>query len=109
MQSGAISDTQINASSECSYRYAANQGRLNLQATEFKKGVWIPAKGDVNPWLQVDVGNHYTKVTRVATQGRNYTSPLNWVTKYKLQYSHDGANFQYYREQGQTRDKVIST
>ena len=29
------------------------------------------------------------------------------MTKYKLQYSDDGVNFQYYKEQGQTTDKVI--
>jgi len=46
------------------------------------------------------------KVTRVATQGR-YSVYNQWVTKYKLQYSDDGVNFQYYKEQGQTTDKVI--
>jgi len=38
-------------------------------------------------------------VTRVATQGRN-AAYSQWVTKYKLQYSDDGVNFQYYQENG---------
>ena len=48
----------------------------------------------------------------MATQGRNYNrrwppgSHSQWVKEYKLQYSDDGVNFQYYREQGQPTDEV---
>ena len=49
--------------------------------------------------MQIDLGNQHTKVTRVATQGRN-AAYSQWVTKYKLQYSDDGVNFQYYQENG---------
>ena len=45
------------------------------------------------------VRNQHAKVTRVATQGRN-AAYIQWVTKYKLQYSDDGVNFQYYQENG---------
>ena len=111
MESGAISDSQISASSQYDANHAAIQGRLNFQETSGKAGAWVPAYNDGNPWLQVDLGNQLTNVTRVATQGRNYNQwprgPHNqWVTKYKLQYSDDGVNFQYYREQGQPTDKV---
>ena len=112
MEIGAISNSQISASSEFDANAAAIQGRLNFQETSIKAGAWITATRDVNQWLQVDLGNQLTTVTRVATQGRHYSSqwpygPHNqWVTKYKLQYSDDGVNFQYYREQGQTTDKV---
>lgn len=44
------------------------------------------------------MGSEYTKVTGTATQGRG--DHPQWVTKYKLQYSKDGVNFNYYREQG---------
>ena len=114
MESGAISDSQISASSEAHIdaNHAAIQGRLNFQETSVKAGAWVAATDDVNQWLQVDLGNQLTKVTRVATQGRNQSSQWpweahsQWVTKYKLQYSNDGVNFQYYREQGQTAKKV---
>ena len=113
MESGLISDSQISASSENDANHAAIQGRLNFQETSSKAGAWEAATNNVSQWLQVDLGSQFTKVTRVATQGRNYSSQWNtnhsqWVTKYKLQYSDDSANFHYYREQGQNTAKVIT-
>ena len=103
MKDGAISDGQITASSQYDSNHAPFQGRLDF--TKWKGGSWSASKNDLHQWLQVDLGNESTKVTRVATQGRNDYN--QWVTKYKLQYRNDGVNFQYYREQGQTVDKVI--
>ena len=107
MEAGTISDGQISASSEASAIYAAIQGRLHFQETVDIAGGWSAATNDANQWLQVDLGRQLAKVTRVATQGRNgpYTQ---LVTKYKLQYSNDGVNFQNYTEQGQNLDKVIN-
>ena len=104
MENGAISNGQITASSEWDVNYAAIQGRLNFQGNQYKKGSWSARKSNKNQWLQVDLGSEHTKVTRVATQGRH--DYPQWVTKYKLQYSNDGVNFQFYREQRQTEDKV---
>ena len=98
METGAISDAQISASSEWDANHAAKQGRLDFQAVSGKAGSWSAKANNVNQWLQIDLGNQHTKVTRVATQGRNAHSQR--VTKYKLQYSDDGVNFQYYRENG---------
>ena len=104
MENGAIPDAQITASSEFDENHAASQGRLNFQANGTKIGSWSVGTADVNQWLQVDLGSLDTKVSRVATQGRNGFE--QWVTKYKLQYSDDGVNFQCYKEQGQTAAKV---
>ena len=104
MENGAISDGQISASSQLDSSHAVTQARLHFKATAGKAGSWSARSNDVNQWLQIDLGNWHTNVTRVATQGRNY-SPL-WVTKYKLQYSSNGVNFQDYKEQGQTAAKV---
>ena len=65
----------------------------------------MAAQNDVNQWLQVDLGNQYTKATRVATQGREYSSYR--VTEYKLQYSNDGVNVQYYKEQNTDKVKLV--
>ena len=65
---------------------------------------------DADQWLQIDLfslGNKYTRITGVATQGRRNERYQQWVSKYKLQYSNDGVNFRYYKEQGQTADKVL--
>ncbi len=104
MENGTISDAQITGSSQWDANHAAIQGRLNFKAIPWSAGCWSAGSNDLHPWLQVDMGSQYTKVTRVATQGRNDYD--QWVTKYKLQYSNDGASFQYYREQRQTGDKV---
>ena len=94
---GSISDEQISASSEKETR-AAIQGRLN------SGGDWTALVNDVNQWLQIDLRNHHTRVTKIATQGGNAVS--NWVIKYKLQYSDDGVIFKYYRKEGYCKDKV---
>jgi len=107
MESGAISDKQIKASSQWDSNHAPFQGRLHFQGISFKAGSWSAGKNDLHQWLQVDLGSQYSKVTRVATQGRNAYN--QWVTKYKLQYSNDGVTFQYYRERGETVDKVQYT
>lgn len=104
MESGAITDGQISASSEHSARLAAIRGRLNVQHSPGKGGSWAAQYLDQNQWLQIDVGSQYTKVTCVATQGRS--DHPQWVTKYMLQYSNSGGNFHDYRQQYHTTYKV---
>lgn len=106
MENGAISDAQITASSEWRSSHAAVQGRRNFKATATKAGGWSAGRNDVSQWLQVDLGSQSTKVTGVATQGRN--AAIQWVTKYNLQYSDNGVNFQYYKELGGTVKKVTT-
>ena len=104
MQSNAIPNAHIRASTEWDKNHAAIQGRLHFKAGGGKQGAWSARSNDVNQWLQVDLGNKHTEVTGVATQGRNAYG--QWVTKYKLQYSHDGVNFYYYKDHEQSGTKV---
>ena len=104
MENYAIPNGQVKASSEWDGNHAAIQGRLHYKAIPGKAGSWSARSNDVNQWLQVDLGNEFTKVTGVASQGRNGAN--QWVTKYKLQYSNDGVHFQYYWEEGQGAEKV---
>ena len=102
MQSGAISFDQITASSSWNNNLGANKSRLHSDKP------WSVGSGneDLDQWLQIDLGVEYTtNVTKVATQGSSVAN--QWVTEYKLDYSNDGANFQYYREPGQNMDKVV--
>ena len=103
MENYAISDGHITASSEYSSHHAARLSRLKYEGGT---GGWRAAVSNANQWLQIDLGLLYTKVTGVATQGRHSTSFPFRVSKYKLQYSDNGASFQYYREEGQNIDKV---
>lgn len=104
MESGAISDAQITASSQFDDNHAPARARLNTRLTGIKKGGWSSRKCDLSQWLLVDLGS-YTTVTRVATQGRNGHN--QWVTKYRLQYSNDGVNFHFYQEPGENSAKVF--
>lgn len=102
MSDGVITDAQITASSEWNpVSHSVSFGRLYNKAGS---GAWVVRISDLSQWIQVDVGRQRTRITRVATQGR-YNYP-QWVTMYNLQVSNDGENFQYYKEQDQTTNKV---
>ena len=109
MENGAISDEQITASSQYTADHAAQQGRLHFQETATTSGSWIAVTTDANQWLQIELRTLGTKVSRVATQGSNGVNHIDWVTSYMLQYGNDGVTFHYYREQGETADKVQPT
>lgn len=100
METGAISDAQVTASSEYSVNYAASRGRLHGSRA------WAAGTTDVNQWLQIDLGGNHPTVARVATQGQGDTNNNEWVTEYKIKHSNDGVSFYYYREQGQAVDKA---
>lgn len=105
MESGAITDGQISASTENPY-HPAIRGRLHSRQSGNNAGACLPTNQDAKQWLQVDLGDQFTTVTRVATQGRNGYQYGQWVTKYQLLYSNENANFQYYKEQGKTTVRV---
>lgn len=105
MENGAILDGQITASSQWDEHHAPFQGRLHFKKSGNKQGSWSAARSDPYQWLQIDLVSQYNEVTGVATQGRN-DFKYQYITKYKLQYGSDGVNFQYYRERGETADKV---
>ena len=107
-------DSQLSASSEGEASFvgkkkkkkhlSAKYGRLNRS---YWPVCWSPSESDENQWFQVHLGKYYTYVTRIATQGCLLST--YWTASYKLQYSNDGVNFQYYKERGQSEDKVKDT
>ena len=103
MESGAIADSRITASSEWSVDFSPKRARLNIRETNSGGGAWASLTVDLDQWLQIDLGK-ITAVTHVATQGRNNFSSGQWVTKYKLQFSNDGASFLFYKREGESTD-----
>ena len=103
MEDETITDAQVSASTRLDDNHSPSQARLNFKEVGRKAGGWSALRNDVNQWLQVTLGS-YTRVTRVATQGRNGYD--QWVTKYELQYSDDGVTFQIYRQKGHSSWKV---
>ena len=106
MESGTIADSQITASSEWSAYHSPNRARLyTTETVAYERGAWSSLTSDLNQWLQVDL-DKITPVTHVATQGRNSYSPAQMVTKYKMQFSDDGALFLFYKREGESTDAV---
>ena len=108
VENGQIPDRKISASSQWDANHTSEQGRLHFQASGRKVGAWCAGRNDYNQWLQADLGSQFTRITGVASQGRN-GAHRQWVTKYKLLYSNDGINFTFYRAKGQMTEKVKYT
>ena len=104
MESGAIADSQISASSSYGPNHSPQQARLHFKAGGGKTGGWSAGVSDLNQWLQADLLKK-TRVTRIATQGRN-AEYSQWVTEYKLQYGEDENTLQFYRQNGDHLDTV---
>ena len=105
MESGDITNAQIGASSMLDGNNSPGQARLHQKADGSMAGAWSAETDDLDQWLQVDLGS-YTKVSRVATQGKNGYD--QWVTMYKIRYSNDGENFWVYKEPGTSLAKVTT-
>ena len=103
MESHAILDLWINASSEASSVYRASLARLRQKNYAYGAGGWAAMDNDHDQWLQVDL-QQTTRVTGIATQGRYDFN--QWVKSYKLQYSQDGNTFTFYRRTGDYSDTV---
>ena len=106
MESGNIADSKITTSSILDEKSPASQARLNYKADGGFGGGWSSLINDANQWLQVDLGT-YTRVTRVATQGRNGYD--QWVTKYTMENSEDGQSFQVYKPSNASVARVCNT
>ena len=103
MENEEIPDAQISASSQLDENNAATQARLHLKEDGNKEGGWSALTNDFQQWLQVYLGG-YTRVTRVATQGKNGRD--QWVVKYRFQYSDDGVDFNFVKKTENSSAKV---
>ena len=104
MESGAILNSQISASSQWNSNLAPHQARLNFKGG--KGGAWSSKWSNSYQWLQVDLGSNMT-VTHIATQGRRDAD--QWVTKYKIVYRKDGPLFRFmsYRKNADTSAATV--
>ena len=106
MESRAIPDSKISASSELNSNHGPTNARLNFQAANGKTGAWSAKSNDVNQWLQVDFG-HPLQVAHIQTQGRQDCGCDQWVTSYAVSYSHDNINWQMYTHNGQEQVNIL--
>ncbi|XP_068683916.1 lactadherin-like isoform X2 [Montipora foliosa] len=99
MESRAIPNSAVTASSTWESEYEPWQARLNNAKKSQSTGSWSARTNAVGQWLQIDLGKE-TVLTNVATQGRPSDSALQWVSSYKILLSLDGANWNAYRSDG---------
>lgn len=95
-----VASPMMRASSYQNFYCRAGSGRLNGRRQGRMGGAWCAQRSDRRQWLQIDFGA-LTKVTRVATQGRQ--NSVQWVKTYSLSYSRNGITFVYYKENGRTK------
>ena len=96
MESYAIPDSSVTASSILWQLANAGKGRLHFFPKTGENGGWVANPNDrYNSWFKVDFGR-WTKVTRISTQGRQDGD--DWVTKYRVSYGYDGILFRDYQE-----------
>ncbi|KAI8516201.1 hypothetical protein Bbelb_070140, partial [Branchiostoma belcheri] len=104
MESGEIKPEQITASSvypDPIVSHGPEQAVLNNLPDMDGTGAWSPAPDDVNPYIQVDLGE-LVQVTGFITQGRPEYTPEQYVTEYTVYYSIDGINFIPYTDETNT-------
>ncbi|XP_030842139.1 lactadherin-like isoform X1 [Strongylocentrotus purpuratus] len=80
LESGALPDSALSASSCDSEPFCSSFGRLN------SKTAWIPDSNNPDQWIQVHFESSYI-VTAITTQGKNDDD--QWVTSYIVSSSFD--------------------
>ena len=98
MENRKIRSQQISVSSEFNKNHAAHLGRLNQKRAGKAIGAWSAAISNSYQFFQIDM-RVPMKVTSVSTQGRD-DNTNQWVTRYLVSYSLDGAHFTTYWSQG---------
>jgi len=95
MESGAIPDLSITASSYFNDQCYPHEARLNKKyKSNIEFGAWVVVHDKTGSWLQIDLEN-ITTVSGIATQGRP-DNRNQYTTSYKLAYSNDGQVFTEY-------------
>ena len=96
MESLAIPDDKITASTELNANTPAKNGRLNYTAGSS----WCALTNDSNPYLQIDLQTLHI-ICAVSTQGNSQAE--DWVKTYTLQLTTDGTTWADYEEFGQVK------
>ena len=107
MEDDRIKNSQITNSSVLKGRSPYGWlARLNQNIPPW--GAWCPdisegkiSERNYDQYIQIDLLN-LTKITGIATQGRQYGGGREYVRDYKISYRRDGGVWKFYRGQDQT-------
>ncbi len=103
METNAIRDNDITASSELKADHGARNARLNQLSQSDRIGAWSAEMSDTEQWIQVNLTESQL-VRGVMTQGRADCD--EWVTKYTVQYSNDSVT--WYNVTGENQTAMVS-
>lgn len=113
MQTGAIANSQISASSMHLgfmglQRWAPELARLHHTGIV---NAWTSSNYDRNPWIQVNLMRKM-RVTGVVTQGASRAGSAEYLKTFKVAYSTDGRRFKFIQVagrsgEGQSGDKIF--
>ena len=98
MQNNQIPDSDLRASTSYNVKsMGPRNGRLHFQPSSGQHGAWAVSTNNEFQYFEVSFRD-WTKVTKVATQGRQDGGW--WVKTYTLCYSYEGVFFEDYKENG---------
>ncbi|XP_032477372.1 lactadherin isoform X1 [Phocoena sinus] len=108
METGAIADSQISASSMHLgfmglQRWAPYLARLHLTGIV---NAWTSSNYDRSPWIQVNLMRKM-RVTGVVTQGASRAGSAEYLKTFKVAYSTNGRKFQFIQGAGESGDKIF--
>ena len=109
MEDGRIKNSQITVSG---YQKIAYGGQARLRQNIPDWGAWCvnvsggeKTKKTYDQYIEIDLLK-LTKITRIATQGREYNGGTEKVMDYKLSYREDGGIWHFY--QGKDQDVKVN-
>jgi len=105
MKNGRIRSNQITASSSWDRNHGPGNARLHWHKSRARVGAWSARHNNHYQFLQVYF-KRPTRVVKIATQGRQ--DARQWVTKYFVTYSQDGANFAEYKENSNRKVRWVA-
>ena len=89
LEDGQIPNSAFKATSVYGSTWGPELARLRNKNRSPNGNCWLSKYNDVGQWLQIDLGKT-TKVTRIATQGRDDAN--QWVSTYTISSSMDAKN-----------------
>ncbi|KAM4730766.1 discoidin, CUB and LCCL domain-containing protein 2 [Anableps anableps] len=109
LESGGVADTQLNVSSVWDWNTPTGQRSVWRQsgARLKKEGLpWAPSHSDNQQWLQVDLKRE-KRITGIITTGSNLREYPYYVSAYRVLFSKDGKEWNFYQETNSSQDKIF--
>ncbi|XP_037553064.1 lactadherin isoform X2 [Nematolebias whitei] len=109
MKSRLISDEQLSASSTFrtwgidTFTWHPQFARLDKAG---KTNAWSPAQNNRSEWIQVDLGKT-KRLTGIITQGAKDFGVVQFVSEFKVVFSHDGTAWSTVKNEDGTKDKIF--